>query len=314
LQPFRFSARCPTRSSARRRIWPPARRSFPPPRRLRISRRSAPRRYATSRRTACSRASRRSRPSRSASDTTLSLYQGQIEGTQDSIEDLKQHITERVGTGQSTGLQEAINAVQPVSHALNGSEGGTPLFGGSQTDQPPFVPTTLADAATITAADAFKDDGVQSTARVADGVDVTYGISASALGKNLYEAFRTLAQAGDIGAKPTTAQLDALKQVVSQLDTGLGDLRAVNAENGRKQNQVETLTKRGDERSLLLHGVIESNEDADLGQVAIDISQQMTVLKASYSVFSQLAGLSLVTYMKLTAEPAPQRRSRRGRV
>jgi flagellar hook-associated protein 3 FlgL len=127
---------------------------------------------------------------------------------------------------------------------------------------------------------------------------VTYGISASSLGKNLYEAFRTLAQAGDIGAQPTTAQMDALKVVVSQLDTGLGDVRAVNAENGRKQNQIETLSKRGDERSLLLNGVIESNEDADMGQVAIDISQQMAVLNASYSVFSQLAGLSLVTYMK----------------
>jgi flagellar hook-associated protein 3 FlgL len=232
-------------------------------------------------------------------DTTLSLYQGQIEGTQDSIEDLKQQITSVVGTGQSTGLQEAINAAfSQFRNALNSSEGGTPLFGGSQTDQPPFVPTTLADAATITAADAFKDDGVQSTARVADGVDVTYGISASSLGKNLYEAFRTLAQAGDIGAQPTTAQMDALKVVVSQLDTGLGDVRAVNAENGRKQNQIETLSKRGDERSLLLNGVIESNEDADMGQVAIDISQQMAVLNASYSVFSQLAGLSLVTYMK----------------
>lgn len=230
--------------------------------------------------------------------TTLSLYQGQIEGMQDSIEDLKQQITTTVGTGQSSGLQEAINAAfSQFRSSLNASEGGTPLFGGSQTNQPPFVPSTLADAATTTGAAAFKDDGVQSTARVADGVDVTYGISASALGKNMYEAFHTLAQAGNIGDQPTQAQMDALKLVVSQFDTGLGDLRAVNAENGRKQNQVETLTKRGDERSLLLNGVIETNEDADLGQVAIDIAQQQTVLKASYSVFQQLSQLSLVNFI-----------------
>jgi len=230
--------------------------------------------------------------------TTLSLYQGQIEGMQDSIEDLKQQITTTVGTGQSSGLQEAINAAfSQFRSSLNASEGGTPLFGGSQINQPPFVPSTLADAATTTADDAFKDDGVQSTARVADGVDVTYGISASALGKRMYEAFRTLAQAGNIGDQPTAAQMDALKLVVSQFDTGLGDLRAVNAENGRKQNQVETLSKRGDERSLLLNGVIETNEDADLGQVAVDIAQQQTVLKASYSVFSQLSELSLVNFM-----------------
>lgn len=231
--------------------------------------------------------------------TTLSLYQGQIEGTQSSIEDLKQQILTTIGNGQSSGLQEMIDAAfSQFRSALNSSEGGTPLFAGSQTDQPPFVPNTLADAATITAAAAFKDDGVQSTARLADGVDVTYGISASALGKNMYEAFRTLAQAGNITDKPTAAQMAALQQAFSQFDTGLGDLRAVNAENGRKQNQVETLATRGDERSLLLNGVIATNEDADLGQVAIDISQQQTVLEASYSVFSQLAGLSLVAYLQ----------------
>ncbi|MET0309658.1 MAG: flagellin [Sphingomonas sp.] len=231
--------------------------------------------------------------------TTLSLYQGQIEGVQDSIESLKQQITEAVGTGQSAGLQEAIDAAfSQFRSALNSSEGGTPLFAGSQTGSVPFTPSTLADAATVTADDAFKDDDVKSSARVADGVDVTYGISASSLGKNLYEAFRTLAQAGSIGDQPTDAQMTALKNVVGQIDTGLGDVRSVNAENGRKQNQVDTLVKRGDERSLLLNGIIETNEDADLGQVAVDISTQKTVLQASYSVFSQLSSLSLVNFMK----------------
>jgi flagellar hook-associated protein 3 FlgL len=230
--------------------------------------------------------------------TTLSLYQGQIEGVQDSIEDLKKQITTAVGTGQSAGLQEAIQAAfTQFRSSLNSSEGGTPLFAGSATETTPFTPNTLADAATISGDDAFRDNSDLASARVADGVDVTYGISASALGKQMYEAFRTLAQAGDIGDKPTDAQMQALQKVVGQIDTGLGDLRAVNAENGRKQNQVETLAKRGDERSLLLNGIIENNEDADLGQVAVDIAQRTTVLQASYSVFSKLSGLSLVNYM-----------------
>jgi flagellar hook-associated protein 3 FlgL len=127
---------------------------------------------------------------------------------------------------------------------------------------------------------------------------VTYGITASAVGKDLYTAFQTLAQAGTIGAKPTTAQLDALKQAVGELGTGIDSLRVVNADNGRKQNQVETLATRGDERSLLLQGVIETNEDADLGQVAMDLAQQKTMLQASYSVFSQLSDLSLVSYIR----------------
>ena len=49
---------------------------------------------------------------------------------------------------------------------------------------------------------------------------------------------------------------------------------------------------------LLLEGVIETNEDADLGQVALDLAQQKTMLQASYSVFSQLSDLSLVSYIR----------------
>ncbi len=92
--------------------------------------------------------------------------------------------------------------------------------------------------------------------------------------------------------------MDAIKQAVAQLNTGLGDVRAINADNGRKQNQVDTLTARGEARGLVLQGVIQDNEDADLGQVAIDLAQQKTVLEASYSVFAQLSGLNLTAYLR----------------
>ncbi len=231
--------------------------------------------------------------------TTLSIYQGHLEGIEKSASDLKLDILNAVGTGDAAGLQEAINtAFSQYRTSLNAHEGGAPMFAGSQTDMEPFTPETLADVAAISAADAFKDDGVRSNARVADGVDVKYGITATAVGKDLYAAFQTLAQAGPIGAKPTPAQIDALKQALGELGTGIDSLRAVNADNGRKQNQVETLTTRGEQRGLLLEGVIETNEDADLGQVALDLAQQKTMLQASYSVFSQLSDLSLVNYIR----------------
>jgi flagellar hook-associated protein 3 FlgL len=230
--------------------------------------------------------------------TTLSLYQANIESVETAATDLKQSILDAVGTGKSAGLQEAIQtAFDQYRTALNAGEGGTPLFGGSQTEGVPFSPNTLSDVAGTTADAAFSDDGVLATARVADGVDVTYGVSASSLGKDLYAVFRTLAQAGTIGEEPTDAQMDALKSAVAQLKTGITSVQTVNAENGRKQAQVDTLADRGDQRSLLLKGVIQDNEDADLGQVAIDLTAQQTILQASYSVFAKLATLSLANFL-----------------
>jgi flagellar hook-associated protein 3 FlgL len=230
--------------------------------------------------------------------TTMSLYQGHIEGIQTSTTSLRQQILTAIGTGQSAGLQQAMeSSFSQMRASLNAAEGGSPLFAGSQTSQSPFSVSTLADAATTPADQAFHDDNVLATARVADGVDVTYGVSASSIGKGLYEAFRTMGQIGQIGETLTDAQKTALQNVVGQLDGGIKQLGAVNADNGRKQNQVEDLTSRGESRSLLLQQVIQDNEDADLGQVAIDLSTQKTVLEASYSVFSQLSSLSLVKYL-----------------
>ncbi|NLS27271.1 hypothetical protein S2M10_22650 [Sphingomonas sp. S2M10] len=230
--------------------------------------------------------------------TTMSLYQGHIEGIQTATTSLRQQILSAIGTGQSAGLQQAMDSsFNQMRSSLNAAEGGTPLFGGSQINRAPFSVATLADAASVPADQAFHDDNVLASARVADGLDVTYGVNASSMATGIYEAYRAMAQIGQVGETLTDAQKTALEGVISKLDSGLKQLGTVNADNGRKQNQVEDLTTRGEERSLLLQQVIEDNEDADLGQVAIDLSQQKTVLEASYSVFSQLSSLSLVKYL-----------------
>ncbi|MES2022060.1 MAG: flagellin [Pseudomonadota bacterium] len=231
--------------------------------------------------------------------TTLSLYDAQLTGIDTSSENLRQSILTALGNGQTSGLQSTIDgAFEQYRNALNSTEGGVAMFGGSQTDTPPFKPKALSDLVGLPQSDAFANDSVVASARIADGVDVPYGVGASTAGGGLYTAFQSLAQAGPIGAALTPAQKTALTTVVDQLQSGLGSLRAVNAENGRRTTQVESMINSGDQRKTLLTGVIGANEDADLGQVATDISQQKTILEASYSVFSQLAGLSLVQYLK----------------
>lgn len=230
--------------------------------------------------------------------TTLLQYDANISELDTLGGELSQHILEAIGTGDSPGLQDTIAAAFDTFRAtLNASQGGVPLFGGSQTTQP-FTPQTLADTVGLNPADAFTNDDVRASARVGDHLDVEYGVTASDLGTDMLAAFRTLAEAGTFGAKPTAAQTDALKTAMEQIKTALGGVRAVNAENGRKQAQLETLATRADQRSLVYKDIISRNEDADLGQVAIDLAQQKTVLQASYSVFSQLSGLSLINYLR----------------
>lgn len=230
--------------------------------------------------------------------TTLSLNDANMAAIDTTASSLKQDVLTAIGTAKGAGLNDAIGAAfDQFRAALNASDGGAALFGGSRTDGPAFIPATLASTVGVPASAAFANDDVKASARVGDGVDVQYGVTASDIGSGLYAAFQTLAGAGTIGDPPTAAQLDLLSQAAGQIDTGLSGLRAVNADNGRKQAQSETLGTRATDRSTLLQGIIGDNEDADLGQVAIDLAQQKTMLQASYSVFAQISGLSLASYL-----------------
>lgn len=230
--------------------------------------------------------------------TTLAIYDANLSGVEESMSALRGEMLKAVGTGQTAGLQGAIEeAFQRFRYGMNADEGGLPLFAGSQTDTPPFRPSSLAETAGLATADAFSNDRVKSTARVADGLNVEYGILADEVGGTMFEAFRTLAEAGTIGDTPTPGQLTALNDAIGKIKDGLGTLRGANAENGRRQAQVETLATRADDRALILKDLISKNEDADLAQVASELTQRRTTLEASYTVFAQLSSLSLVKYL-----------------
>lgn len=231
--------------------------------------------------------------------TTLSLYATNISAIDDTMSSLRTELLKAAGNADGTGIQGAItSAFQQFRNALNASDGEVSLFAGSQSQSAPFKPTTLADTVGATTATAFADDGVRASARVGDGIDVTYGVSARDLGGDLLQAFRTLAEAGDIGSTLTAGQASAMANAAEQIQKALAGVRSIDGDNGRKQALVESLGTRAEERSTLLKGVIADAEDADYGQLSTELDQQQSVLKASYSVFSQVSKLSLTDYIR----------------
>jgi flagellar hook-associated protein 3 FlgL len=231
--------------------------------------------------------------------TTLALMDSQMAGVEEAMNKLRDGLLSTLGTGRADGLQEVMEeAFQRFRTGLNSDEAGQYLFAGSQTATAPFVPASLAATAGMPTASAFRNDAVTAQARVSEGLDVTYGTTASAIGSELFEAFRTLAEAGPVGSVPTPAQLTAMNQAVGQLNDGLKTLRAGHAENGRRQAQVEGLAERAAERTLILERLVSRNEDADLAEVASQLVQRQTTLEASYTLFGRLANLSLINFLR----------------
>lgn len=230
--------------------------------------------------------------------TTLSIYDASLMSIDDAVSGLRTEMLKSIGTGQTTALQATIDsAFQQFRNSLNTTERGVALFGGGQTQDVPFRANRLSDLVGTQASAMFGNDQVKASAEVAEGMSVEYGVLASDAGSGLYAAFRTLAEAGSWGAEPTAAQQTALNTALGQIDSGLAQLRTVNADNGRKQAQVETLTTRAQDRAILWQDIVSRNEDADLAQVAIDLTRQQTMLEASYSIFAKLSKLSLTAYL-----------------
>jgi flagellar hook-associated protein 3 FlgL len=231
--------------------------------------------------------------------TTLQVYDANLVEINDSVSAMRTQILTAIGTGRAAGLQETIEqAFDQFRSAINAYEGGQPLFAGSRTDTPPFVPADLAATIGLTPGTAFTNDQVRASTRVADGVDIEHGLLASEFGSGIFEAFRTLAEAGSIGPEPTAAQMAKLSDAIGRIDSGLGAVRQASAQTGRRQVQVDKLTLRAEDRTLLLNDILSRSEDADLGTVANEIAQRKTTLEASYAVFGQLSQLSLVQYLR----------------
>jgi flagellar hook-associated protein 3 FlgL len=231
--------------------------------------------------------------------TTLSIMDTQIAGVEVALTKLSEGLLAAVGTGRAERLQEvAEEAFQRFRAALNSDEAGVHLFAGSRVGEAPFLPASLGDTAGLATASAFVNDDVAARARVSDGLDVTYGITATALGSRLFEAFRTLAESGPIADAPTPAQMTALTEAVGQISEGLKTVRSLHAENGRRQQQVENLAEQAGERALILERLVACNEDADMAEVASTLVQRQNSLQASYTLFGRLSGLSLVNFLK----------------
>lgn len=231
--------------------------------------------------------------------TTLSLYDAHLGRASDAGQSLKNKLLDALAIGESMGLdQEIENGFAAFTGAMNASEGGNPLFGGTNTAESPFRPETLGDLAAYDRNTAFANDSIRASATFLDGQNLKYGVVANAVGADLFDAFKTLASLGPLNGKLTDAQKSAINQAIGELDRGVDTVLGAQGVNGGNQTRLERLERQGEDRHILLSGIVGETEDANLAEIAGQLAQTRTMIEASYSVFSQLSRLSLTQYLR----------------
>lgn len=220
-----------------------------------------------------------------------------------SISDLLRRArTLLIGAGNDVGGQQSRDAaaaeldqiIESVKAAANATYAGTYVFGGAQTDAPPY------DTA---GGDAFAGDGGSIIRTIGPGVDVRVNVDlgGQVLGGGAGDG-KVLAVLRDIAdhmRSGAPADRDALRSTdIAALDAGIDALGALRAEVGATGNRLEAAAVRlaqVEENATKQRSLI---EDADYAEAIMRYSTEQSVYQAALKSGAQILQTSLLDFLR----------------
>ena len=103
---------------------------------------------------------------------------------------------------------------------------------------------------------------------------------------------------GELPDKLSDEQTREVEKAAATIATGLDKLRAINAQNGVRQNRIEAIETRTSDRTRIITGVVGGLEDADLPQVQTAFLAHREQLQISFQAYRDWTGLSLAAYLR----------------
>jgi len=241
--------------------------------------------------------------------TQLALTQANLQDTQlsslsDIANQLRQALTEAVGTGDGSTLGTQLqDLMDQITQVLNSKDSnGNYLYGGDKNNVPPVTVSSLSDLAGLAgASDAFQNGTIAQSVQVADGETVGVGVLASDVGSGLMQTLKSIADYvqsnGDFGTSLSQSQADFLTSAISGASTAATQVNNAAAANGYTVQRLSDASDQQDSLSTLYTGFVSNLEDVDMGQAVTKLNQDQVALQAALQMTSQLSQVSLLNYM-----------------
>jgi flagellar hook-associated protein 3 FlgL len=248
-----------------------------------------------------------------ATGTKFAVSQVDMQDTQlTSFASLAAQLKKAVGDAvsnndASTLMSQAQSILEQASAILNSKDAnGDYIYGGGKTDVAPVTVNSLAalQALPSTAA-AFANGNLKKSVQVADGINVSYGVTASDVGTDLMQALKDIAtfDAGGSGnfnaaTSLTSAQNTFLTNAIGQVTTAAVNLNAATAANGYVSNRLTDAQTQQASMNTLYKGFVSDIQDTNMADAATQLSLNQTQLQAALQVTAGLHQLSLLNYLK----------------
>lgn len=183
-------------------------------------------------------------------------------------------------------LKATLQAIRDsLMQELNAQHQGLYLFGGYQTDKPPFD----MEGGKLT----YRGDENELIRTVAPGYTVGVTVPGSKLGAQ-----------GFIGAlDEMIADLEAGKlekltaEGLSKLDEAINNLTVLRSDLGLRQNQVTQYTEQAQDSILLIKERLTKISGGDLETAVLDMVEAQTAYQAALASFAKALPQSLIDYM-----------------
>lgn len=238
-----------------------------------------------------------------------------LNGTLNSIDSLKHSINDIRGLLRSlmvdghlaTGIDKdniCDVKTQEIEDFLNTTINGRYLFSGSKTNTRPVDTGTMSsapqyDAAFNTKPEStfyYNGDDTIIKARIDEGVVMEYGVTAANSGfEKLIRSIRIL-RSTDISGADTNymAKVEHALNLINQSD---GELQGLEMNIGTRIQQLDTTNKNIKISQNFARGIISDIESVDTFQAVAELTQDQTMLEASYSTMVRLSNLNLTKFL-----------------
>lgn len=234
----------------------------------------------------------------------MDAYDVQLNGILDSARELEDFV--RIAIGQSTteGMDVMISQTYSfISNSLNTSIGGSYIFAGSKTGVIPVQETGFANMVALPAvSDVFANSQDKFVGRIADGVEMEFGVLASDVGQDLFailkeiEVFHT-GGSGPLDGNLTPTQVDFLKAELLKIGDAISGMQQIQVTNGLGFKRLDVIESQHIDTGIFLEKFIADVEDVNMAEAITDLNKDQLALEASYRAISQLGNLSLLNFL-----------------
>lgn len=268
---------------------------------------------------------------------TINTINGQLQandvqtgGIINSLDDVQDTLRLAIANNQGAGIEQLVDvSYQFIVNALNTNFNGGFLYSGANTGTKPIDEVTINgttfDVTSIEGLQAAVDEGniigltpaqvidqiflnsdQAFQARIADGVDISFGLLADDVGQQAIEALQSvfgyIVDPATLPADQLEGQLSAtantfLTSALTDFDTAIEAARAQQTANGLVSQRVDVVGQQHADSLLFLETFISDIQDVDIAEAVTRLNNNQVALEASFQAIRSLTSLSLLDFL-----------------